>query len=170
MKLSFVHLPIVVLLLGAGVLAWSRIAAYRPVILPLDAKLVLHEGLPHPLNDGNYNSELKKAHYILKGHAFYDTQPVLSASDAVKIAELLNEQATYRPYREPKQCGGFHPDFAVEYVERQQLFLLCFGCHEVMIFDGSAEQIFDISEHAYNTLQKLLESYQLSRPRGRAFH
>ncbi len=96
------------------------------------------EGIP----DAKRLEEIAKQKKIGKQIREFDfyVEPVkLSEADAKQLLQLLNKPSTYldTPYR--PDCGGFHPDFAIEWEVDGQLYhlLLCFGCGEVQCFEGN---------------------------------
>jgi hypothetical protein len=159
------YVPILMLVCGFIYLFLIRFHRPNPTRLRNGETLLLHEGLPHQTWERTaLEKELKKSHDIILGHAFYSRKPPLNVSDAESLAALLNDSDTFDTYHGPKACGGFHPDFAVEFVAQKRTYLLCFGCHEVIVLHDSTEQIYDLSKEAHEKLKALLSNYRLSRP------
>jgi hypothetical protein len=65
-----------------------------------------------------------------------------------------------------KKCGGFHPDYAVEWSVGRDRYraLICFGCEEVKLFGPALESRNDLDRTAYKRLEELLKPYQKNRP------
>jgi hypothetical protein len=102
----------------------------------------------------------------LHGYPFYQEPMPLTREGAKTLSEVLAESATYEPFSGEKLCGGFHPDYAVEWhvgADRYRA-LLCFGCHEVKLFGPGVESRNDLDEASYQKLWMLLMAYRKNRP------
>ncbi len=101
------------------------------------AKLTLYEGLPHPMyNSAELASEKKSKPTIARyGFDFYAEPRELTAGDQEKLKAILGDAKTYAPFAGEKKCGGFHPDFAVEWTLDGQTHacLICFTCGEFLV-------------------------------------
>ena len=51
----------------------------------------------------------------LSGFKFYREPLGLKDEDVRTLRGLLGNSSTYRSYSGEKKCGGFHPDYAVEW-------------------------------------------------------
>lgn len=126
--------------------------------------LVVYEGLPHQ----NYERELlaqerkTKETLELKGYPFYREPLELSEDDAEQLSAVLAKPSTWRPFTGEKKCGGFHPDYAVEFRRGsgRYLVLLCFGCGEAKLFGPLQASRYNMSLEA----RPILEKYQKNRP------
>ncbi len=80
-------------------------------------KVVLYEGLPHQLYEGPSleNERQTKAVQELDGYTFYEEPLALAGDDTTRLSEILGDSKTYKPFTGEKKCGGFHPDYAVEW-------------------------------------------------------
>jgi hypothetical protein len=132
------------------------------------AEVVLYEGLPHPQSESAlYQRERKSKRNIkLYGHSFYARTLALSEEHADQLKQLFTEPTSFSPFA-GKFCGGFHPDYCVEYRDGKRVYrvLLCFGCHEVKFFGEKKFFHCDLRDKPYSTLKSLLESYRQSRPK-----
>lgn len=127
------------------------------------AVLTVHEGLPHPANR-LYQSESRRKDVAITGkHAFYT--PGVVAKNRGELAKLLADSASYHGFV-AKECGDFHPDFAVSWsVNRQTLnLLICYGCHEVIFTDEKTSLRYDLDHEAGKKLEPLLKKNGGKRP------
>lgn len=130
-------------------------------------KVTLYEGLPHPFEEKRLlEKELKeKKTVMLHGFAFYAQVIGPKEADAKKLAELFGTDGSFVKFGGPKKCGGFHPDWAIEWKAGDDVYraLVCFGCHEVKIYGPKHELHADV-RGAYKPLQSLLKGYDKNRP------
>ncbi len=75
----------------------------------------------------------------------------------------MDSSATYKEFSGEKKCGGFHPDFAVEWQIGTAKYqaLICFGCGEVKLFGPGYESRYDFHSE---TIEKILKKYNKNRP------
>jgi hypothetical protein len=129
-------------------------------------KLTLYEGLPHPGYEPKVvESERKtKETFDLHGYAFYREPLALTPVDAGKLKVILGDPARFAPFAGEKKCGGFHPDYAVEWAVDGQVYqcLFCFGCGEVKMYGPLGETRFDLADA--KSLRGVLMPYQKNRP------
>ena len=145
----------------------SSAAAFAVAIANAD-EVVLLEGLPH----GMFEHELLETERRSKpvreshGHPFYEPPLVPTADDARRLTQLLSDPATLERVFLEKKCGGFHPDYAVEWVrggERYQA-QICFGCGEVKLFGPGIGGRYELSDGAVAELEVMLARYRKNRP------
>ena len=131
----------------------------RPETMTLKqaARLVLYEGLPHQMYEHQALEAEKKAKPTVTLHGF----PVLSRDPRTEarrrraLKDLLGDPASFEPYSGEKRCGGFHPDYAVEWSAGGQTYqaLICLGCWEIKIYGPKGETIYDIRNDAREPAQ-----------------
>ena len=131
-------------------------------------KVVLYEGLPHQLFESRLLEEERRTKEVqeLNGYPFYQEPLALTGEDAKRLSEILGASATYEPFSGEKRCGGFHPDYAVEWqvgADRYRV-LICFGCKEVKSFGSEPETRNDLDSAAHQQLLELLRGYRKNRP------
>ena len=129
-------------------------------------KVILHEGLPHPAEDKSFETEKKTKKTVdIAGWLFYAEPLTLKDSDGQKLSDLLKTETTFTTFTGVKKCGGFHPDYAVEWhVGKDRYYaLICFGCHEAKVYGSDKAAYVDIGKE-YDTLTKLLKPYRKNRP------
>jgi hypothetical protein len=131
-------------------------------------RLVLFEGLPHQMYEPKALEAEKKAKPTVTLHQFpfYQDPLELKADDDQRLRSLLGDRASFEPYSGEKRCGGFHPDYAVEWSAGGQTYqaLVCLGCWEIKIYGPKGETIYDIRNDARNQLKPLFDSLHNNRP------
>jgi hypothetical protein len=131
-------------------------------------RLTLYEGLPHPVEETiSYNAERKrKPIFELHGSSFYRAALELKAGDEQKLKALLASSKTFEPFSGEKKCGGFHPDYAVEWSVGKTTYscLICLGCGEAKIYGLGADSYYDIQPDAHKHLKEILQPYRVNRP------
>ncbi len=130
-------------------------------------KVTLYEGLPHQLFHSEvFEEELKTKQTVrLHNFAFYAEPLDLKETDAKKLTDLYSDPKSFRPFLGYKACGGFHPDYCIEWHVGKSIYraLICFGCHEMKSFGPEAELYCDIDDKAYKQLQETLIAYGRNR-------
>lgn len=69
----------------------------------------------------------------LHGYWFFADRTQVSGEEAAAFAKIIGDSRNFAPWGGAKACGGFHPDFCLEYQDGEETHrvLLCFGCHEM---------------------------------------
>ncbi len=131
-------------------------------------RVVLYEGLPHPAWESELLEEQlrTKETQELHGHPFYKETLPLKLDDSKRLTDILGSAGTYKRFSGEKKCGGFHPDFVVEWHVGEDRFrvLICFGCREVKLYGPQIESRYDLDQVASNELKKILHGYRKNRP------
>ena len=131
-------------------------------------RLTVYEGLPHQMYEPkSLASERKSKPTIeLHGFPFYCASIELKPGDAEKLKALLGNPRSFEPFSGEKKCGGFHPDYAVEWTVGDKISdcLICFGCGEVMIHGPGTESRYDLQGDALKLLKAILQPYRINRP------
>ena len=122
-------------------------------------QLVLYEGLAR----GERNS---KETVRLHDEIFYREVLEVSAEDREKLRSLLGDENSFRPWREEKKCGGFHPDYLAEWQAGEHTYrvLICFGCQETKVYGAGQSLRYDIDSDKFKELAGLLKRYRKNRP------
>jgi hypothetical protein len=156
--------------LGAALLVSScqkNLQAFTEAVRQAD-RVVLYEGLPHPMFESRLSVEERrnKAIHELNGYSFYQEPLPLTTADAERLSEILGGSGTYGLFSGEKLCGGFHPDYTVEWHvgENRYRALICFGCHEVKLFGPVLALRNDLDQRAYGKLREILQDYRKNRP------
>jgi hypothetical protein len=137
-------------------------------------RLTVCEGLPHPMyEEETFQEELRTKPTIqLSGFPFYREPLDLKPEDIRALRGLLGDRSTYRPYSGEKKCGGFHPDYAVEWSAQGRVYrcLICFGCFEAR-FEGPQGESYlhDLRREVHGRevrmrLLDVLKVYRKNRP------
>jgi hypothetical protein len=112
----------------------------------------LFEGLPHPMFERDIlEREMQtKPAFDLHGYLFYEERLALEEPEKTELSRIFQDPRTFVPWTGPKACGGFHPDFCVEWQVGQDVYhaLLCFGCGEAKFFGPDVELYCDMNERA----------------------
>ena len=85
-------------------------------------KVTVYEGLPHQMSEkGLLEKELKDKKTV-KHHGFPFYAGAISPKEEVakELTALCGDEKTFRLYRGEKKCGGFHPDWLVEFGEERK--------------------------------------------------
>ena len=144
-------------------------------------KVVVHEGLPHPLSEKDkYDVEKKKTNVTrprkdkvkeeTDAHRFYDPPQAASAADAKALTTLFANPDVIKAFSGNKRCGGFHPDYAIEWRAGSDVYYveICYGCSEVKAYGPKDTLHADVSKSGLEDFKKVLAGYQKNRPMGRA--
>ena len=130
-------------------------------------KFDLLEGLPHQ----NWEAELKakekesKQTIQIAGMDFYAEPVPIKKETATKLIRLITQRKSFGPRRGAAGCGGFHPDWCLAWPngEEQWYAMLCFGCHELMVFKNEERIIYCVIRDDTG-LEKLLGPLRTNRP------
>jgi hypothetical protein len=131
-------------------------------------KATLYEGLPHQSNEAKLLEKEKKEKKTvqLHGFPFYQETLELKADDRKSLQKVLGDSASFQQWGVEKKCGGFHPDYLVEWRvgDKEYRVLICFGCHEVKVFGPDKTLRCDMAGETKKALQDVLKTYQKNRP------
>ena len=131
-------------------------------------RVIIHEGLPHDRwEKKQFESELAtKSTTTRRAFPFYRETLPPSEADQKALRELICADGAFEVYHGAKACGGFHPDYCLEFKTSGDSIemLICFGCSEARIFGPRQETYCDIEQSAKEKLKKLLEPYHKNRP------
>lgn len=141
-------------------------AVYRTTLATTKA-LSVYEGLPHQLWDEELLAKEIKRNDITKIGDFPFYTPNTLASNADDLKLILSSPDSIWIYGGPKGCGGYHPDYCLSWESGGQTYyaLICFGCHEIVFYDGKEPLIYDLETTSFTRLKVLLSIYDKKRPR-----
>jgi hypothetical protein len=172
------HLPkvtkqralIVVVLAAVAILAFFMLRSRGEYATIKDAdRITLYEGLPHQgYEPAVLQSELNSKPTVqMHGFPFYREPLVLKDGDGEKLRQILGDPGTFEAFGGEKKCGGYHPDYAVEWSSRGHVYacLICFGCGEAKVYGRAGEEYFDIRVASRESLKAILGPYRKNRPR-----
>jgi hypothetical protein len=130
--------------------------------------VVLLEGLPHQTWERELLEQERKSKPVqeLHGYPFYKEPLDLRPEDAKRLTQVLADPSHLKPVEGQKLCGGFHPDYTVEWHHGSDTFhaLVCLGCDEVKLFGPEIDLYDDLSQSAAKELETLLGGYHKNRP------
>jgi hypothetical protein len=128
--------------------------------------VVLYEGLPHQLFDAQAMEWEIQTKQTFEDHGFrFYTEPLeLKPDDAKKLTELATDPATFMQFQGEKLCGGFHPDYLIEWRVGKDVYRMqvCFGCREVQVFGPKSEVRCEMT--ARKNFAEVLKPYRKNRP------
>jgi hypothetical protein len=141
----------------------------RPQVAPINSAntLKLYEGLPHPGYEAKaFEEEKKKPTLELAGYPFYREPLELNEANRAELKNLIDDPGFLQPYSGEKKCGGFHPDYAVEWTSEgsKYYYLLCFGCGEAKLIGPNGNAVYNIDPSARQRLKTFLQPHQKNRP------
>lgn len=130
--------------------------------------LTLYEGLPHQTfeRESFVNEQRTKPTIVRLAYPFYSEPLQLSDADNSALKQILSDADTFEQFYAESLCGGFHPDFAVEFEHDSIRYtaLLCFGCSEAKVTRGGAGTRYELNAAAAQKLKALLATYRKNRP------
>lgn len=134
------------------------------------ARVNVYEGLPHGMFERELLAEESKRKDTegIGSYRFYS--PAVAAADPAAIKRILSSAESIRVFEGEKLCGGFHPDYAVEWFGEdgsRYHAQICFGCHEIIYSDGKKEYRYDLENEPFQKLRKELAPYAKKRPRDK---
>lgn len=131
-------------------------------------RLVVYEGLPNKSwGGGLYRAELERTDLIeVKNYHFYAAPLVINADDMVALNALLKRDPLFVEWGGMKLCGGYHPDFALEWRDGDKSYfaLICLTCHEVKMYGPDGRLYADIADETYVVIKTILGKYRVNRP------
>jgi len=133
-------------------------------ILPSESATVSHlrVGLPHSFQDRSsfYAALWFTNSYSYDGYLFKERKVNTSKKFNDVTTAILTSIDSFEPYAGPKLCGGYHADYMFTLTEAGEdyHFMVCFGCHEVLIYTPSGSRIVDLDREAYNKLRDIWQS------------
>ena len=109
----------------------------------------------------------------MQGYPFYQEPLEVTPDDLAVVQTTLGDPANYVVhYGGEKKCGGFHPDYAVEWQVSgtAYLVLVCFGCGEMMVVNQFSDARYDMDPYAREQLRSILKPYRKNRPMHKSPH
>ncbi|HEY1861915.1 MAG TPA: hypothetical protein VGG61_16255, partial [Gemmataceae bacterium] len=79
---------------------------------------------------------------------------------------LCSNGASFRKYAGPKRCGGYHPDWCLQWKDGDNVYqvLICFGCHKARLYGPKYEQWTDLTSESFKEFAEVLKPYRKNRP------
>ena len=133
-------------------------------------ELFVYEGLPHPLREfASFEKEKKREDVRqIDGHWFYDAKVKATGNTRDQMMNLLFEESGFRvpgPNVPPKDCGSFHPDYAIAWKSdgEENYLMICYTCGEAKLIREGKTTTYDLG--VYKDWQKVLSEFQSNRPK-----
>ena len=134
---------------------------------------VVFEGLPHQgWQEALVNDEIARKKTIrLFGYAFYEQPTELSRAQKKEFQEILASGpwfgALEKGITKNKMCGGFHPDYQIEWKTKGSVVQIqfCLGCRDVRIYTEKEKIFGDLKGN--ERLTKWLRGFRKLRPADR---
>lgn len=155
---------------------WSDSPLYfeeniRPLVAVMAqaTEVVAYEGLPHQHFERELLAkELKSGQSVTLGNFPFYTRPVpIRHEDVKQLLTLCSTESTFDRFRGGKACGGFHPDWCLQWScpQGECRVLLCFGCQEARLYDGTDDELWsDLDQAALQKFVAILKPYRTNRP------
>jgi hypothetical protein len=85
---------------------------------------------------------------------------------ARRLTQVLSDAESLQRFGGEKKCGGFHPDYAIEWVRGADRYQaqICFGCGEAKLFGPGIDSRHTLSAGAATQLKDVLATYRRNRP------
>ncbi len=137
-------------------------------VIPKMGEVLLYEGLPSDFWEPELvEQELKsKKTTKLHGYPLYEELLAIQGSDGEQFTTLLSGRNSYAKLDRSKSCGGFYPDYCLEWKagDGTTHVLICLECGEVKIHGPKQSLHCDLSREAAQNLKKMLSRYRKNRP------
>lgn len=128
-------------------------------------KVVLYEGLPHQFWERDILAKEMKEKKTVRLHDFpFYAEPIaLKEEDAKYLTEVYGKAETFSRYRGPKKCGGYHPDWSIEWKDGDATYRanICIGCNEIRIY-GPKNDVY--CDGIPGKTVEMLRGYRKNRP------
>jgi hypothetical protein len=132
--------------------------------------LFVYEGLPHPLREfASFEKEKKREDVTqIAGQWFYDAKVKATGDARDRLMNLLFEESGFsvpNPNVPPKDCGSFHPDYAIAWKSdgEENYLMICYTCGEAKLIREGKTTTYDLG--VYKDWQKVLSEFQSNRPK-----
>jgi hypothetical protein len=136
--------------------------------IPGAGDMFLYGGLPSEFWEPELRqTALREAETtVLHGYTVYDDARLLPVEDARLLTALLSAKESFARYRAGKSCGGFQPEFCLEWKvgEAATEALISLECGEVKLFGPKGELYCDLVPVALQKLKPLLTRHQNHSP------
>lgn len=130
-------------------------------------ELFVYEGLPHPGRENpSFEKERKRDDVRqIDGHWFYEPKVSVRGENRGRLMNMLFDQSGFRvpdPNVEPKDCGPFHPDYAIAWKSEgeENYLMICYTCGEAKLIGEGKTLNYEV----YSNLQEVLSEFQSKRP------
>ena len=132
-------------------------------------ELFVYEGLPHPVLEGDSFEEEKKRKDLLnvEGHWFYNAKVPVRGETRDRLMILLFDDNSFGvpgPHDAEKDCGDFHPDYAIAWKSEgeENYLMICYTCREAILTRDGQSKAYVL--RGIEPWQELLAHFQDKRP------
>ena len=129
--------------------------------------LFVYEGLPHPGRENpSFEKERKRDDVThIDGHWFYDPKGKATGDKRDQMMNLLFDESGFSvpdPKFPPKDCGPFHPDYAIAWKSEgeENYLMICYTCGEAKLIREGKVTTYDV----HSNWQEVLSEFQSKRP------
>lgn len=128
--------------------------------------VVLLEGLPHQTyewKEHEYEMANKPVE-VINDFPFYRDKIALKVNEVQKLTDYFDSALSFSPSIGAKRCGGFHPDYCLQWINlggNKVNCFLCFGCEELQLRQGDWYFHCDMRTLP---LKAILYEYRQNRP------
>ena len=129
--------------------------------------LFVFEGLPHPGRENPSFEKERKRNDItqIDGHWFYDAKVKATGNTRDRLMNLLFDESGFSvpdPNVPPKDCGPFHPDYAIAWSsdDEENYLMICYTCGEAKLIGEAKTATYEV----YSNWQEVLSEFQAKRP------
>ena len=129
--------------------------------------LFVYEGLPHPGRENpSFEKERKRDDVRqIDGHWFYDAKVKVTGDTRDRMMNLLFDEHSFSvpdPKVPPKDCGPFHPDYAIAWSsdDEENYLMICYTCFEAKLIRGEKTSTYEV----YSNWREVLSEFQSKRP------
>jgi len=133
------------------------------------ATLTLYEGLPHQHWEAQQLEKELAAKKTVRfhGYPFYERSLAISTNEVELLRRLSADTESYWSYGGEKLCGGYHPDYCLEWKDGEATYhlLICFGCDEMKLYGPKSELLLDIRTDVMKKFESVLKKHRSQRPK-----
>ena len=123
-------------------------------------ELTVFEGLPRATDDELAKIKNDNKTIEIDGWYFYAQPLPTKPSTVEKLRSTLVNYQSFQPYSGGKFCGGFHPDFCVEWKTsgKTHNLLVCLTCFESVYITPTGKTRFDFNDAAWKSFTQIAVS------------
>lgn len=132
--------------------------------------IFVYEGLPHPVRENPYFEKEKQRNDVIQvlGHWFYDKKVKAVGSIRDQLMNSLFDERSFSLLSSdvpPKDCGPFHPDFAIMWNSEgvDNYLMICYSCGEAMLIQRGKAKIYAMNALKMHSLANLLAEFKANR-------
>ncbi len=128
----------------------------------------MYEGLPHPLRENPSFKKEKNMNDVIQieDHWFYEAKVKATGNTRDQLMNLLFDESGFSSKVIPKDCGPFHPDFAIMWNSGgvENYLMICYTCAEAKLYRKDIAETYAINAYKMESLANLLAEFKANRP------